>query len=119
HPFENITQTDYYGLAAFFARVQRRGQRFGLDDEIIALATGGEVAHPGTRRPQPPVAFGTSPGPLGPDDDRRQRLADWLTRPDNPWFARAVANRTWFHLTGRGIVEPVDDFRDSNPPSNP
>ena len=58
-------------------------------------------------------------GPLGPDDDRREKLADWLTRPDNPYFAPSLVNRVWYHLLGRGIVEPVDDFRDTNPPSNP
>jgi hypothetical protein len=77
------------------------------------------VQHPLTRKNQEPVAFGTPAGPLGPDDDRRARLADWLTRKDNPYFARSVANRVWFHLLGKGIVDPVDDFRDTNPPSNP
>ena len=58
-------------------------------------------------------------GPLGPDEDRRQRFADWLTQPDNKYFAASIANRVWFHLLGKGIVDPVDDFRDTNPPSNP
>jgi len=119
HPFESISQTDYYGLAAYFARVQRKTSPFGLDDEIVYLANGGEVQHPMTRKPQPPVAFGVAAGPLGPDDDRRQRLADWLTRADNRYFAPSTANRIWYHMMGRGIVDPVDDFRDTNPPSNP
>ena len=66
-----------------------------------------------------PAAFGTPAGELGPDDDRRTRLADWITRPDNPYFAASITNRVWYHLLGRGIVEPVDDFRLTNPPSNP
>jgi hypothetical protein len=77
------------------------------------------VQHPRTHKPQPPVAFGTPAGPLGPDDDRRERFADWLTAKDNPYFARSIANRIWFHLLGKGIIDPVDDVRDTNPPSNP
>jgi hypothetical protein len=119
HPFENITQGDYYGLAAYFAQVQRKGDKFMLDDEIIYLAQGREVQNPQTRKNQEPIAFGTPPGKLGPDDDRRAKLADWLTQPDNPYFAPSLVNRTWYHLFGQGIVEPVDDFRATNPPSNP
>src|SRR5579872_713013 len=119
HPFENITQTDYYGLAAYFAQVQRKGDKFMLDDEIIYLAPGREVQNPQTRKNQEPMAFGTAAGKLAPDDDRRAKLADWLVQPDNPYFAPSLVNRTWYHLFGLGIVEPVDDFRATNPPSNP
>jgi hypothetical protein len=119
HPFEAMTQKDYYGLAAFFARVRLKGQRFGLDDEVVFLADEGEVTNPTIQKVQPPYAFGTSFEKDTPDDDRRRHLADWLTASDNPYFARATANRVWAHLLGRGIVEPIDDFRDSNPPSNP
>ncbi len=118
HPFEGITQTDYFGLAAYFAQVQRKGAKFGLDDEIIYLRPG-EVQHPITRKNQEPVAFGSPMGMLNPDEDRRERLAAWLTGPDNRYFAPAIVNRVWYHLLGRGIVDPVDDFRDTNPPSNP
>jgi hypothetical protein len=119
HPFEGITQTDYYGLSAYFAQVQYKGAKFGLDDEVIYLHPGREVQHPTTRKKQEPIAFGAPAGPLAPDDDRREKLADWLTRPDNRYFAPSLVNRVWYHLLGRGIVEPVDDFRDTNPPSNP
>ncbi len=119
HPFEGITQTDYFGLAAFFAQVQFKGTQFGLDDEIVYLQPGREVQNPITRRPQPPIAFGTKAGPFAPDDDRRKAFADWLTKPGNKFFAPSVANRIWFHLVGKGVVDPVDDFRDTNPPSNP
>ena len=119
HPFEGITQTDYFGLAAFFAQVQFKGTQFGLDDEIVYLQPGREVQNPITRKAQPPIAFGTKPAPMAPDDDRRKSFADWLTKPGNKWFAPSVANRVWFHLMGKGIVDPVDDFRDTNPPSNP
>ncbi|MBM3981141.1 MAG: DUF1553 domain-containing protein [Planctomycetes bacterium] len=119
HPFENITQADYYGLAAFFARVQLKGSQFGLDDEIVYTQANRELNNPVTRKPQPPVAFGWVAPRGGPDDDRRDHLADWLTDPKNKFFAPSVANRVWFHLMGKGIVDPVDDFRDTNPPSNP
>jgi hypothetical protein len=119
HPFEGITQTDYYGLAAYFAQVQFKGAKFGLEDEVVYLQPGREVQHPTTRKKQEPVAFGSPAGPLAVDEDRRDKLADWLTRPDNRYFAPSLVNRVWYHLLGRGIVEPVDDFRDTNPPSNP
>ena len=119
HPFEGMTQKDYYGLAAFFARVKLKGQRFGLDDEVVFLEDVGEVTNPTLLKAQAPYAFGKAFGAGDPGDDRRRLLADWLTDPDNPYFARATVNRVWAHLVGRGIVEPIDDFRDSNPPSNP
>ncbi len=119
HPFENITQTDYYGLAAFFARVQLKGAQFGLDDEIVYTQANRELNNPITRKPQPPQAFGWVAPATGPDGDRRDHLADWLTDSKNKFFAPSVANRVWFHLLGKGIVDPVDDFRDTNPPSNP
>jgi Protein of unknown function (DUF1549)/Protein of unknown function (DUF1553) len=117
HPFERWTQDDYYGFAAFFSRVR---QKKGLppDDEVIFSARDGEVRQPRTGRVMKPKALG---GPVLDDPanpDRRVPLAAWLTRPDNPFFARSLVNRVWFHLLGRGIVEPVDDFRDSNPASN-
>ena len=119
HPFENITQADYFGLAAFFAQVQFKGTQFGLDDEIVFLQPGREVQNPLTRRPQPPIAFGTPAPRMTPDDDRRRAFADWLTAPTNRFFAPSVVNRVWFHLLGKGLVDPVDDFRDTNPPSSP
>lgn len=117
HPFERWTQDDYYGFAAFFSRVrQKKGPL--PDDEVIYAAADGEVRQPRTGRVMKPKALG---GPVldeaaGPE--RRARLAAWLTGPENPFFAKSLVNRVWFHLTGRGVVEPVDDFRDSNPASN-
>lgn len=119
HPFEAITQDDYYGLAAYFARVKFKGKQFMVDDEIIYLDRNSEVRHPTKNVNLAPAALGEPAGELTPDDDRRERLVAWLTRADNPYFARSTANRIWYHLFGRGIVEPVDDFRDTNPPSNP
>ena len=118
HPFEAITQGDYYGFAAYFSRVKFKGQQFMRDDEIVYLDRRTEVRHPVTGKNVEPVAFGESPGELSPDDDRREKLVEWLLKPDNPYFARSIVNRLWFHLIGQGIVDPVDDFRDTNPPSN-
>jgi len=119
HPFEAITQGDYYGLAAYFARVKNKGKQFMLDDTVVYLARNGEVQHPLTKKNLEPVAFGAAAGPLTPDDDRRTHLAQWLTEPGNRFFAASTVNRVWYHLLGTGLVEPVDDFRDSNPASHP
>ncbi len=119
HPFEALTQDDYYGLAAYFARVKFKGKQFMVDDETVYLDRSGEVRHPTKNVNMAPAAFGEPAGELRPDDDRREALVRWLARPDNPYFARSTVNRVWYHLFGRGIVEPVDDFRDTNPPSNP
>ncbi len=118
HPFESITQTDYYGFAAYFARVKFKGTQFGLDDEIVFLDRQGDVRHPLSNQIVPPNAFGFT-AELSPTADRRPALVDWLTSSENPYFARSIVNRFWFHLFGRGIVEPVDDFRETNPPSHP
>ena len=119
HPFEKWTQDDYYGFAAFFARVKRKPG--GLPgDEIVFNSDAGEVKQPRTGVVLAPKALG---GPTYADkptdpDDRRDNLAAWLTGADNPFFAKSLSNRIWYHLMGRGVVEPVDDFRDSNPASN-
>jgi hypothetical protein len=118
HPFERWTQDDYYGFAAFFARVKQKKGNLP-EEEIIYSASDGEVRQPRTGQVMKPKALG---GPvLEPDTptaNRRDKLAAWLTGPENPFFARSMVNRIWYHLLGRGIVEPVDDFRDSNPASN-
>lgn len=119
HPYESISQRDYYGLAAYFAQVRLKGQRFGRDDETVFLAKTGDVKFPQTEETMTPAAFGFVEADLGPDEDRRQRLSLWLSDHANPFFARSVVNRVWQHMMGQGIVEPVDDFRDSNLPSNP
>ena len=119
HPFEAITQHDYYGLAAYFPRVKNKGKQFMLDDAVIYLARSGEINNPQTKKPAEPTAFGVAAGPLGPDDDRRVKLAEWLTDKNNRFFAASTVNRVWYHLLGTGLVEPVDDFRDSNPASHP
>ena len=123
HPFESLTQTDYYGLAAFFAQVQFKGSKFGLDDEVVYLQPGREVQHPATHKKQDQSRsrWERPTAPLAPDDDRRQRFADWLTGPGQQVLRsgrRPIASG--IHLMGRGIVEPVDDVRATAiPPSSP
>ena len=117
HPFERWTQDDYYGFAAFFSRVRQKKSP-QADDEVIFTARDGDVRQPRTGAVMKPKALG---GPVFDDPkvpDRRTALAGWLTGPENPFFAKSLVNRIWYHLIGRGIVEPVDDFRDSNPASN-
>jgi hypothetical protein len=128
HPFDRWTQDDYYGLAAFFPRVEYRvvenNRRDKLDthefdgEQIVWLAREGEVTHPRTGATVRPRLPGSAES-VDPDGDRLTALADWVARPDNPFFARAQANRVWYHLMGRGLVDPIDDFRASNPPANP
>jgi hypothetical protein len=122
HPGERWTQEDYYGLAAFFARVRYHDGPFFVQlydkEETVYEARDGEVVHPRTGRTLAPRFLGGPVALLGPDDDRREALARWLTSPDNPFFARSAVNRIWYHLLGQGLVEPVDDMRSTNPPSN-
>ena len=117
HPFERWTQDNYYGVAAAFARVGRKAGRTP-DEEIIFVKDSGEVTQPRTGQTMPVhlLLEGDVEVPAG--EDRREVFAEWLTSPENPFFARSTVNRVWGHLLGRGIVDPVDDFRDSNPPSN-
>jgi hypothetical protein len=117
HPFDRWTMDDYYGFAAFFSQIGRKqGQDYR--EIIVFNSGGGEVAHPvGGRRMDPAFLGGGKADLQG--RDRRVVLADWLTSPENPFFATSVANRVWAHFMGVGIVEPVDDFRVSNPASNP
>jgi hypothetical protein len=120
HPFEKWTQNQYYQLAAFFAAV---GVKPGFDseEEIVYLKRDDyEVKHPKNNRavaPQYLVANAGAP-PIESFGDRREALAQWLTSEKNPFFARAIVNRVWSYFFGRGIIDPVDDIRASNPPVN-
>lgn len=119
HPFESWGQDDYYGFAALFARVGRKPGPDPVTPRIFVLPEG-QATDPLTGKTYAPRVLGGSAMPdLGPRDDPREALAEWLRRPDNPFFARAIVNRYWKHLFGRGLVEPEDDMRASNPPSNP
>jgi hypothetical protein len=126
HPFERWTQDDYHEFAAFFGRIDYRvvenNRRDRLDkhefdgEQIVYLHRDGGLKHPRTQEVMSPRLLGSmSPTVVG---DPLQTLADWVARPENPYFAKAQANRVWFHLMGRGLVEPIDDFRSSNPAVN-
>jgi hypothetical protein len=123
HPFEKWSQDDYYGFAAFFARVGRKpsllAQRSGRDDVVIFNARTGSVTHPKTGQAMAPKGLGGAVVPVAARDDPRQKLVDWMAAPRNPFFAKALVNRYWAHFFGRGVVEPMDDLRLTNPPSNP
>lgn len=121
HPFESLGQEDFYGLAAYFSQIGHKG--VGLSppisggEEIIFTGPGSAVKHPITGEVlKPKPLFGTAP--VGEQDDPRVVLANWLTSPENHYFAQVMANRVWADLMGRGLVEPVDDLRATNPPTN-
>ena len=117
HPFERWTMDDYYSFAAFFSQVGRKASS-DPRETIIFNSGGGEVANLRDGRQMPPKFLGgDTPDVAG--HDRRAVLAGWLTSPDNPWFAKNIANRVWEHFMGRGIVDPADDVRVTNPPSHP
>jgi hypothetical protein len=118
HPFERWGQEDYYGLAGFFARLGHKDigpeptyftERQRVTDET----------NPRTGQPLEPKLLGGKVLQISPRDDPREKLVDWMVRPDNPYFAKALCNRVWGQLMGRGLVDPVDDMRATNPPSNP
>jgi len=122
HPNEVWSQDDYYGLAAFFSRLQTKdsgqiGSRFGGPKSLRVTA-----AENPNRKPivaSAPRLFGDKAAPADAAADPRLQLADWITRPDNPYFARNFVNRYWAALLGRGLVEPVDDIRATNPATLP
>jgi hypothetical protein len=118
HPFDRWTLDDYYGFANFFGAVGYKPAADPRELTVYDAGTGG-VPHPVTGRPTTPKFLGGAVPDLKPGQDRRQALADWITSPENPAFARNLANVVWAHFFGKGIVEPVDDVRVSNPPSNP
>jgi hypothetical protein len=130
HPFDRWTQADYHEWSALFARVQYRELENGRKDkfdqhefageQVVWMDRSGELTDPRTGRPAPPKFLGEDkPATISGDADRLQVLADWVADPGNRFFARAQVNRIWFHLFGRGLVEPNDDFRAANPPANP
>ncbi len=116
HPLEKWTQKDYYAMANLFARVSlKNGTERG--DVVISNAVAGDVNHPRLGRPLEPQPLEGRPVPLDAPN-RREHLARWLTSPDNPYFARTLVNRVWQNFFGRGLVEPADDLRVTNPASN-
>ncbi|HSQ58047.1 MAG TPA: DUF1549 domain-containing protein, partial [Gemmata sp.] len=126
HPFERWSQDDYYGMAAWFAQVKTKPEPTvggakpapNTSAEVVYISRSGEVTQPRSGKTMKPRYIGTGEAEVKPHQDRRDLLAEWLTSPKNPFFSKSVANRVWFHLMGKGIVDPVDDFRDSNPSCN-
>jgi len=126
HPYEKWSQDDYWSLAAFFGRIGRKevtlpGEYQGQPMKTTYIITmgGGSVANKRTNQAAPIKPLDGPAITVAEDDDPRQKLADWMTQPSNPFFAKAIVNRYWGHFFGRGIVDPIDDMRVTNPPSNP
>jgi len=120
HPFEKWSQDDYYSMAAFFVRLgTKASQEFGIfgRERVVYLKSTGEQTHPrkgGVVKSRPLDGVDMN-DPI----DRRVKLAEWMTAPENPFFARNIVNRFWGYTMGRGLVEPLDDMRATNPASNP
>jgi hypothetical protein len=112
HPFDRWGQTDYHGMTAYFAGVR-------MASDSVSVAGTPAVRHPRSGEMVMAHPLGEKPPAKLDASDRRDELARWLTSEKNPWFARNLANRVWAHFTGRGLVEPLDDVRDTNPPTNP
>ncbi len=119
HPFEKWTQTQYYQLSSFFGGVGRKGGKNGTEEVIYDMRTPALVTHVGTGQQVAAVFPFQLEGVDLSSDVPRVKLAQWLTAKENPYFAKSLANRYWSYLNGKGIIDPVDDIRLSNPASNP
>jgi hypothetical protein len=126
HPYEKWSQDDYWGMAAYFGRVGRKnipvpGGFQNQQNQVLAIFNrpAGNVTNLRTGQAAALKPLDGQPLEVDAGDDPRQKLVDWLTQANNPFFARAVVNRYWAHFFGRGIVDPLDDMRVTNPPSNP
>lgn len=127
HPYEKWSQDDYWGMAAFFGRVGRKNKLVpgGIANrraqfQVIYNQPNGQVINSRTKKKADYLPLDSGKAlEIGPEEDPRHKLVDWMTAPSNPFFAKAVANRYWAHFFGRGIVDPLDDMRVTNPPSNP
>ena len=117
HPLEKWTQSQYYQFANLFARI---GVKNGSDpaEQVIYAKVAGDVNHPRLLKPLSPTPLDGTPLPLDSTADRRAHFAKWLTDPANPYFARSIVNRVWGNFMGRGLVDPIDDVRATNPASN-
>jgi hypothetical protein len=122
HPLEKWTNTQYYAMANLFSRVRAKGwggdPRNGDGLRTLVVVDEGELIQPLTGKPQQPTPLDGEPLEFNATGDRRKHLSDWLTAPDNLYFARSITNRVWANFFGVGLVEPVDDMRVSNPSSN-
>lgn len=119
HPFERWSQDDYYSLAAFFTQVGRKPSATRGEDLIFHKRGMAVATNIKSGAALKPAALGDAIAEIAPDEDPRLKLADWMSNPQNPFFAKAVVNRYWKHFLRRGLIEPEDDIRDTNPPTNP
>ncbi len=119
HPFERWSQDDYYSLSAFFAQIGRKPTATRGEDLIFHKRGVAVAKNVKTGIDLKPAAFGDDVGEISADRDPRLILANWMSSPDNPFFAKALVNRYWKHFFHRGLIEPEDDIRDTNPPTNP
>jgi len=119
HPFDVWTQDDYFGLAAFFAKVQRSGGPGAMGRNEVKVNPKGRVEHLRTKKPAEPKLLGGKVVTLKESEDPRKALADWMTAPDNPFFARAAVNWVWAQFFGKGLADPPDDLSRANPPVHP
>jgi hypothetical protein len=121
HPFDVWTQDDYFGLAATFAKVQRVAKSPGMANNriVVKIEPKGQVEHLRTKKPAEARLLSGQPIQVADTEDPRVKLADWMTSPENPYFARAMANWVWAQFFGKGIADPADDLSRSNPPVHP
>lgn len=119
HPFERWSQQDYYSLSAFFSRIGRKPTAIAGEDLIFHKRGVAQTENKKTKLPVKPAALGQPALDIPPDEDPRLRLADWMSDKANPFFAKALVNRYWKHFFKRGLVEPEDDIRETNPATNP
>jgi hypothetical protein len=119
HPFEKWSQADYYRFGAFFSQVGRKPTTIAGEDLIFHKRGVAQAEHRKTHEMLKPAGLGQTPLDIAPDEDPRLKLVDWMADKSNPFFARELVNRYWKHFFKRGLVEPEDDLRDTNPPTNP
>jgi hypothetical protein len=119
HPFEKWSQRDYHSFSAFYSRIGRKRTGMPGEEQIFHQRGDAAATNPKTGEKLVPAGLDSGPEAISPLDDPRDALASWMTRPDNPFFAKAVVNRYWKHFFGRGLVDPEDDMRVTNPASNP
>ena len=119
HPYEKWSQQDYYGFGAFFSQVSRKAGAQPGEEAIYHKRGLATAVNKKTKQSVKPSGLGAPPASLTPDDDPREALTEWMSSPENPFFARCLVNRYWKHFFGRGLVDPEDDMRETNPATNP
>jgi hypothetical protein len=119
HPYEKWSQADYWSFGAAFSQVAYKPGAQPGEDTIVPRRVLAKATNKKNGQTVKPAGLAEPAFHLTEEDDARQFLADWMTKPENPWFAKAVVNRYWKHFFGRGLVDPEDDLRETNPPTHP